>query len=78
MYKLKLNKHNEISNGPMRNYTKEKCLEPLRKTAFPDYITYPCQSEVYQGFILKLSEVICLFRPGKKLRLKGCLEPSLD
>ena len=53
----------------MKNYTKEKFLEPLRKTDFPDYTSFISLNKAYQDFIFKLSEVI--FCPSKKLRLKA-------
>ena len=55
---LKPNKHNDISVGWMKNYTKEKFLELLRKTDFPDYTTFTCLNKAYQDFIIKLSDVI--------------------
>ena len=55
---LKLNKHNDILIRSMKNYTKEKFLELLGKTDFPDYITFTCLNQSYQDFIFKLSEVI--------------------
>ena len=61
----------------MKNYTKEKFLELLRKTAFPDYTTFICLNKAYQDFILKLSEVIDLPCPSKKLRLKTNLKPCI-
>ena len=42
----------------MKNYTKEKFLELLRKTDFPDYTTFTCLNKAYQDFIIKLSDVI--------------------
>ena len=54
----------------MKNYTKEKFLEPLRKTDFPDYTSFISLNKAYQDFIFKLSEVIDLLCPSKKLRLK--------
>ena len=39
---FKLNIHNEISVRSMKNYTKEKYLELIRNTDFPDYMTYTC------------------------------------
>ena len=51
---LKPNKHNDISVRSMKNYTKEKFLELLRKTDFPDYTTFTCLKKVYQDFIFKL------------------------
>ena len=62
---------------PMK-YKKEKCLELLRKTNFPDYTTYTFLHESYQDFILSLSEVIDLLCPSKKLRLKASSKPSID
>ena len=61
---FKLNKHNEIRS--MKNYTKEKILDLLRKTDFPDYRTYTCLKEAYLDFFLKLNEVIDLLCPGSK------------
>ena len=55
----------------MKNYTKEKFLEPLRKTDFPDYTSFISLNKAYQDFIFKLSEVIDLLCPSKKLRLKA-------
>ena len=42
----------------MKNYTKEKFLELLRKTDFPDYTTFTCLNKAYQDFTIKLSDVI--------------------
>ena len=55
----------------MKNYTKDKFLELLRKTSFPGYMTFTCLNKAYQDFIFKLSEVIDLLCPSKKLRLKA-------
>ena len=68
---LKLNKNNEISIRSIKNYTKEKFLQLLRKTEFPNYVTFTCLNKAYQDFIFKLSEVIDLLFPSKKLRLKA-------
>ena len=72
---LKPNKHNDISVRSMKNYTKEKFLELLSKTDFPDYTTFTCLNKAYQDFIFKLSEVIDLICPSKKLRLKANSKP---
>ena len=64
---LKPNKHNDISVRSMKNYTKEKFLELLRKTDFPN--------KAYQDFIFKLSEVTDLLCPSRKLRLKANSKP---
>ena len=42
---LKLNKHNDIFIRSMKNYTKEKLLELLRKIDFPDYF-YPSKQSL--------------------------------
>ena len=55
---LKPNKHNDIFVSWMKNYTKEKFLELLRKTDFPDYTTFTCLNKAYQDFTIKLSDVI--------------------
>ena len=44
---LKLNKQNDIFIRAMKNYTKEKLLELLTKTDFPDYTTFTCLSRLY-------------------------------
>ena len=75
---LKPNKHNDISVRSMKNYTKEKFLELLRKTNFPDYMTVTCLNKAYQDFIFKLNEVIDLLFPSKKLRLKANSKPWID
>ena len=62
----------------MKNYTKEKCLELLRKTDFPDYTTFTCLNKAYQDLIFKVSEVIDLLCPSKKLRLKANSKPRID
>ena len=62
----------------MKNNTKEKCLESLRKTDFPDCTTFTYLSKVHQAFIFKLSEVIDLLCPNKKLRLKANSKPWID
>ena len=60
----------DISVRSMKNYTKEKFLELLRKTDFPN--------KAYQDFIFKLSEVTDLLYPSKKLRLKTNSKPWID
>ena len=62
----------------MKNYTKEKFLELLRKTDFPDYMTFTCLNKAYQDFIFKLKEVTDLLCPSKKLRLKAYSKPWID
>ena len=74
---LKLNKHNVMSMRTMKKYTKKL----LRKTDLPDYTTFTClnyqdcttclKNQAYKDHILKLSEVIDLLLPSKKLRLKA-------
>ena len=59
----------------MKNYTKEKFLELLRKTNFPDYTSFINLNKAYQDFIFKLSAVIDLLCPSKKLRLKANPKP---
>ena len=54
----------------MKNYTKEKFSELLRKTDFPDYTDFTCLNKAYQDFIFKFSEVIDLLCLSKKLRFK--------
>ena len=68
----------DISVRSMKNYTKEKFLELLRKTDFPDYTTFACLNKAYQDFIFKLSEVTDLLYPSKKLRLKTNSKPWID
>ena len=60
----------------MKNYTKEIFLELL--TDFPDYTTFTCLNKTGQDFIFKLSEVIDLLCPSKKLRLKANSKPWID
>ena len=72
---LKPNKDNDISVRSMKNYTKGKFLQLLYKTDFPDYTTFTCLNKAYQDFIFKLSEVIDLLFPSKKLRLKANSKP---
>ena len=62
---LKPNKHNDVSVRSMKNCTKEKFLELLRKTDFSNYTTFSCLNEAYQDFIFKLIEVIDLLCPSK-------------
>ena len=62
----------------MKNYTKEKFLELLRKTDFPDYMIFTCLNKAYQDFIFKLKEVTDLLCPSKKLRLKAYSKPWID
>ena len=62
----------------MKNYTKGKSLELLRKTDFPDYTTLTCLNKAYQELIFKLSEVADLLCPSKKLRLKANSKPCID
>ena len=62
----------------MQNYTKEKFLELLRKTDFLDYATFTSLNKAYHDFRFKLSEVIDLLCPSKKLTLKVNLKPWLD
>ena len=59
----------------MKNYTKERFLELLRKTDFPDYTSFINLNKAYQDFIFKLSGVIDLLCPIKKLRLKANPKP---
>ena len=47
----------------MKNYTKEKFQELLRKTDFADQMTFTCLNKACQDFIFKLSEVIDLLCP---------------
>ena len=62
----------------MKNYTKEKFLELLRKTDFPDYTTFTCLNKAYQDFTIKLSDVIDQLCPCKKLRLTADSKPWVD
>ena len=62
----------------MENYTKEKFLELLRKIDFLDYATFTSLNKAYHDFIIKLSEVIDLLCPSKKLTLKVNLKPWTD
>ena len=41
----------------MKNFTKEKFLELLSKTDFPDCMTFTSLSKAYQDFIFKFSEL---------------------
>ena len=75
---LKPNKYNDISIWSMKNYTKEKFSELLRKTDFPDYTDFTCLNKAYQDFIFKFSEVIDLLCPSKKLRFKANSKPWID
>ena len=50
---LKLNKYNDIFIRSMKNYTKEKLLKLLRKTAFHN-CTFTCLNKAYQDFIFKV------------------------
>ena len=74
---LKCNIYKKISIRSVENYTKEKLLELIRKTDFPDYATYTCLKKAYQDFIIKSREVIDLFYPSKKLRLVRNLGQTL-
>ena len=62
----------------MKNYTKEKFSELLRKTDFPDYTDFTCLNKAYQDFIFKFSEMIDLLCPSKKLRFKANSKPWID
>ena len=62
----------------MKNYAKEQFLKLLRKTDFPDYTTFTCLNKAYQDLVFKLSEVIDLLWPSKKLRLKANSKPWID
>ena len=62
----------------MENNTKEKFLELLRKIDFLDYATFTSLNKAYHDFVIKLSEVIDLLCPSKKLTLKVNLKPSID
>ena len=62
----------------MKNYTKQKSLELLRKNDFPDYVTYTRLNNAYQDFILKLSELTDLLCPSNKLRLKASWKSWID
>ena len=59
----------------MKYYTKEKFVELLRKTDFPDYTIFTCLNKAYQDFIFESSEVTDLLCPSRKLRLKANLKP---
>ena len=65
---LKLNKHNEAIISSLKTCTKEKFVELLRKTDFPEYTNCTCLNKAYQDLIFKLSDVIDLLCPSKKLR----------
>ena len=75
---LRPSKGSGISVRSMKNHTKEKFLELLRKPDFPDHTAFTCLNKAYQEFIFKLSEVIDLPCPSKKLRLKANLKPWID
>ena len=62
----------------MKNCTKEKFLELLRKTNFLDYTIFTCLNKACQDFIFKLSELIDLLCQSKKLRLRANLKPWMD
>ena len=62
---FKLNKRKDTSIRSTKNCTREKFLELLRKTDFPDYTTFTCLNKAYQDFIFKLIEVIDLLCPSK-------------
>ena len=62
----------------MKNYTEEKFLELLGEPDFSDFVTYICLNKAYQDFIFKLSEVIELFCPNRKLRLKTSSKIWID
>ena len=64
-----------MSIRSIKNYTKAKLLELLRKTDLPDYTTFTCLKKAYQDFIFKLREVIDLLCPSKKFRLKANSTP---
>ena len=69
-HSLKLNKHNDISITSMKNYTKEKLLELLTKPDFPDYATFTCLNKAYHDFAFKLSVVMDLLCPSKKIKIE--------
>lgn len=62
----------------MKNYTEEKLLELLGKHDSSDFATYICLNKAYQDFIFKLSKVIELFYPNRKLRLKTSSKTWID
>ena len=62
----------------MKNYTKEKFFELLKKIDFPEYTAFTCLNKVYQDFIFKLGEVIDLLCPSKRLKLKASSKPWAD
>ena len=62
----------------MKNYAKEQFLKLLRKTDFPDYTTFTCLNKAYPDLVFKLSEVIDLLWPSKKLRMKANSKPWID
>ena len=69
-HSLKLNKHNDISITSMKNYTQEKLLELLTKPDFPDYATFTCLNKAYHDFAFKLSVVMDLLCPSKKIKIE--------
>ena len=75
---LKPNKYNDISVTSIKNYTKEKFLDLLEKIDSPYYMTFTCLNKAYQEFMFKLSEVIDLLCPSKKLRSKANSEPWIN
>ena len=51
-------------------------MKGLRKTYFPDYMTFTCLNKAYQNFIFKLSKVFDLLCPSKKFEANS--KPWID
>ena len=62
----------------MKSYTKEKLLELLRKSDFPEYATDTCLTKAFQDFIFNLSEVIDTLCASKKARFTDISKLWID
>ena len=62
----------------MKNYTKEKCLELLRKIDCANCKTFTYLNKTYQEFIFKLSEMVDLLCPSIISRLRANTKAWID
>ena len=62
----------------MKNYTAEGFVELLKKIDFPNYETYACVNMAYLDFVTKIVDIIDLYCPSKRVRIKGNTKPWFD
>ena len=76
--KAKFYSHKEITYRAMKSYTKEKFVDMLSQKYFPDYSDFTDVNEAYSDFIGRLSSVINVLAPVKKVRVKQGSPDWLD